>query len=110
VRQRPDRITADADDLADLDALVAREAEAQNTAAKHEVLAISRVALDAAPRPQAASWRDAESFLRGKSHRHTPSGSLRDAINFAHRFRCVTCGRHRSELAPGQDLQLAHAL
>ncbi len=46
----------------------------------------------------------------GKAHRHTPSGALRDQINFAHRFQCVTCKRHRTELDPGQELELGHAL
>jgi hypothetical protein len=111
--EEPELVTASLfDSVSDeeLAEAIAREVDAETTAERETTLAVARAKLAEAPRPRALTWREAEQRLAGKSHRHTPDGSLRDAINFAHHFQCVTCRRHRAELDPGQELELGHAL
>jgi len=114
IHEKPELATASSlfDSVSDeeLGDAIAWEAEAENTAEKETSLALARASLADAPTSHALTWREAEQRLMGKSHRHTPSGVLRDQINFAHRFQCVTCKRHRADLDPGQELELGHAL
>ena len=91
-------------DLSDLDALhliVETEREAEGAAA----LAGMRATLAAAPKPHALTWREAEQQLQGKSYRRAIVGAERDAILFAHRFRCVTCRQH----CPA-EIELGHVI